>query len=179
VAIDAHNNKSCHLGFGKSITRSNLSKANENCDSRIFEEYAYYLIDVARQKRSNNDFEIKGKVYAFDSITIDLCLSVFWWVPPFAMDVIPYEEGDYYIFDRGYVDYASKDYPKKLRKVAFYDKEMNRIFIYISNNFELSAEQIAMLYKNRWQIELFKWIKQHLKIQCFWGTTENAVRIQI
>jgi hypothetical protein len=79
VAVDAHNKKSYHLGFGKSVTRSNLSKANEKLDSRIFEEFAYYLIDVARQKRSNTDFAIKGKVYAFDSTTVDLCLSVFWW----------------------------------------------------------------------------------------------------
>ena len=79
VAIDAHNKKSYHLGFGKSVTRSNLSKANEKRDSKIFEDYAFYLIDIARKKRSNNDFEIKGKVYAFDSSTIDLCLNVFWW----------------------------------------------------------------------------------------------------
>mgnify|MGYP003790868075 FL=1 len=79
VAIEAHSRKSYHLGFGKSVTRSNLSKANENRDYRIFEEYAYYLIGVARQKLENNDFEIKGKVYAFDSTTVDLCLSVFWW----------------------------------------------------------------------------------------------------
>ena len=57
---------------------------------------------------------------------------------------------------------------------------MNRTFIFLTNNFELSAAQIALLYKNRWQIELFfKWIKQHLKIKSFWGTSENAVRIQI
>lgn len=262
VTIDAHKRKNYHLGFGKSVTRSNLSKANEKRDSRIFEEFAYYLINVARQKQTNNDFEIKGKIYAFDSTTIDLCLSVFWWakfrknksgikihtlldittqIPAFmhittasvndmnAMDVIPYEVGAYYIFDRGYVDYArlfkitqfesffvirskknlkfkvqiyhpideskgvlsdgtgflaglntSKHYPEKIRRVAFYDTEMNRTFIFLTNNFELTAEQIAMLYKNRWQIELFfKWIKQHLKIKSFWGTSENAVRIQI
>ena len=57
---------------------------------------------------------------------------------------------------------------------------MNRTFIFLTNNFELSAVQIALLYKNRWQIELFfKWIKQHLKIKSFWGTSPNAVRIQI
>ena len=262
VIIDAHKKKSYHLGFGKSVTRSNLSKANEQRDCRIFEEFTYYLINIARQKRSNSDFEIKGKVYAFDSTTIDLCLSVFWWakfrknkggikihtlldittqIPAFmhitnasvndmnAMDVIPYEVGAYYIFDRGYVDFTrlfkitqlesffvirskknlkfevetyhsvdeskgvlsdqtvfltglntSKHYPEKLRRVAFYDKELNRTLIFICNNFELTAEQIAMLYKNRWQIELFfKWIKQHLKIKAFWGTSENAVRIQI
>ncbi len=56
----------------KSVTRSNLSKANENRDYRVFEEFAYYLIGVTRQKLENNDFEIKGKVYAFDSTTVDL-----------------------------------------------------------------------------------------------------------
>ena len=262
VAIDAHSRKTYHLGFGKSVTRSNLAKANENRSSKIFEEYAYHLIAVARRKRANDNFEIKGNVYAFDSSTIDLCLSVFWWakfrkakggiklhtlydittqIPAFihiteakvndvnAMDLIPYESESYYIFDRGYVDftrlhkitnhsayfviraksnlkfnrmysnkvdktkgvqcdqvgklsgfYVSKQYPDKLRRVKFYDEETKRTFIFLSNNFELSAVQIALLYKNRWQVELFfKWIKQHLKIKCFWGTSENAVRIQI
>jgi hypothetical protein len=262
VAIDAHGGKTYHLGFGKSVTRSNLAKANENRDSKLFEEYAYHLIDVARKKRANDNFEIKGKVYAFDSSTIDLCLSVFWWakfrktkggiklhtlydittqIPAFihitsasvndmnAMDFIQYEPDAYYIFDRGYVDYSrlykitshsayfviraksnlkfermysnkidkttgvgcdqigkltgfyvSKQYPEKLRRIKFFDKESGRIFIFLTNNMELTAEQVAMLYKNRWQIELFfKWIKQHLKIKSFWGTSENAVRIQI
>ena len=67
-----------------------------------------------------------------------------------------------------------------MRRVFFYDIEMDRTFVFLTNNFELSPEQIALLYKNRWQIELFfKWIKQHLKIKSFWGTTENAVRVQI
>ena len=262
VAIDAHSRKTYHLGFGKSVTRSNLAKANENRSSKIFEEYAYHLIAVARRKRANDNFEIKGKVYAFDSSTIDLCLNVFWWakfrkakggiklhtlfdittqIPAFihiteakvndvnAMDLIPYESDSYYIFDRGYVDftrlhkitnhsayfviraksnlkfnrmysnkvdkttgvqcdqvgklsgfYVSKQYPDKLRRVKFYDEETKRIFVFLTNNFELSAVHIALLYKNRWQVELFfKWIKQHLKIKCFWGTSENAVRIQI
>ena len=262
VSLDAHSQKSYHLGFGKSVTRSNLAKANESRDYRVFEELAYYLIDIARKKLSNDDFEVKGKVYAFDSTTIDLCLNVFWWakfrktkggikihtlydittqIPAFvhitdakvhdvrAMDLIPYESGAYYIFARGYVDYErlyritqlgsyfvirskkgmqfecsehknvdistgvlsdqvgslvgfynSKQYPEKLRKVVFYDVEMDRTFVYITNNLELPSEQIALLYKNRWQIELFfKWIKQHLKIKSFWGTSENAVRIQI
>jgi transposase len=262
VAIEAHSRKTYHPGFGKSVTRSNLAKANENRSSKIFEEYAYHLIAVARRKRANDNFVIKGKVYAFDSSTIDLCLNVFWWakfrkakggiklhtlydittqIPAFihittaevndvnAMDVIPYESEAYYIFDRGYVDYtrlhkitnhsayfviraksnlnfdrmysmkvdkttgvecdqigklagfyATKKYPDKLRRVKFYDKETKRTFVFLTNNFELSAEQIALLYKNRWQVELFfKWIKQHLKIKCFWGTSENAVRIQI
>jgi len=262
VAIEAHSRKTYHLGFGKSVTRSNLSKANESRNSKIFEDFAYYLIETARNKLKNESFEIKGKVYAFDSSTIDLCLNVFWWakfrkakggiklhtlydittqIPAFmhitaatvndvnAMDYIPYESYAYYIFDRGYVDYtrlhriallsayfvvraksnlqfkriysqrvdkstgvqsdqigkltgfyASKDYPGKLRKVKYYDNEMNRTFVFLTNNMSLSAQEIALLYKNRWQVELFfKWIKQHLKIKSFWGNSENAVRIQI
>jgi len=262
VTIEAHKKKIYHLGFGKSVTRSNLSKANESRNSKVFEEFAYYLIDVARNKLKNETFEIKGKVYAFDSSTIDLCLNVFWWakfrkakggiklhtlydittqIPAFihitaatvndvnAMDYIPYESNAYYIFDRGYVDYArlykitllsayfvvraksnlqfkriysqktdkstgvqsdqigiltgfyvSKDYSSKLRKVKYYDSEMNRTFVFLTNNMSLKAQEIAFLYKNRWQVELFfKWIKQHLKIKTFWGNPENAVRIQI
>jgi hypothetical protein len=262
VAIEAHSKKTYHLGFGKSVTRSNLSKANENRNAKIFEEFAYYLIDIARNKLSNENFEIKGKAYAFDSTTIDLCLNVFWWakfrrakggiklhtlydittqIPAFihitaatvndvnAMDMIPYETDAYYIFDRGYVDYSrlykitlvsayfvvraktnlqfkriyslevdkstgvqcdqigkltgfyvSKAYPDKLRKVKYYDSEMNRTFVFLTNNMFLTSQEIALLYKNRWQVELFfKWIKQHLKVKSFWGTTENAVRIQI
>ena len=262
IAIEAHSRKKYHLGFGESVTRSNFAKANENRNSKIFEEFAYHLIDIARKKRANDNFEIKGKIYAFDSSTIDLCLNVFWWakfrkakggiklhtlydittqIPAFihittasvndmnAMDLISYETGAYYIFDRGYVDftrlykitnhsayfviraksnlkfermysnkvdkttgvqcdqigkltgfYVSNQYPDKLRRVKFYDKETKRTFVFLTNNMELSAEQIAMLYKYRWQVELFfKWIKQHLKIKSFWGNSENAVRIQI
>jgi hypothetical protein len=79
VAIEAHGKKTYHLGFGKNVTRSNLSKANESKNSKIFKEFAYHLIGIARKKRANEDFEIKGKIYAFDSTTIDLCLNVFWW----------------------------------------------------------------------------------------------------
>jgi len=262
VALNAHSNKSYHLGLGKNVTRSNLAKANETRNSKIFEEFAYHLIDVARRNRANDDFEIKGTIYAFDSSTIDLCLSVFWWakfrkakggiklhtlfdittqIPAFvhvtpatvndvnAMDYLNYEQSAYYIFDRGYVDYTrlfkitqhsaffviraksnlqfnrmysqkidkssgvlcdqigklkgfyiSKRYPDKLRRVKFHDQQTNRTFIYLTNNFDITSAQVALLYKNRWQIELFfKWIKQHLKIKSFWGTSQNAVLIQI
>lgn len=262
IIINAHSSKTYHLGFGKSISKSNLSKANTKRNSKIFEEFAYYLIDIAQKKRSNDNFEIKGKIYAFDSSTIDLCLSVFWWakfrktkagiklhtlydittkIPVFihiteatihdvnAMDVIPYEVDAYYVFDRGYIDYKrlfkitklssffviraksnlkfrriyskkvnkvngvktdqigkltgfyiSQDYPKKIRKIKYYDSESKRTFIFLTNNMDLTSEQVALLYKNRWQVELFfKWIKQHLKVKSFWGTSENAVRLQI
>jgi hypothetical protein len=262
TTVKAHSSKSYHLGFGKSVTRSNFAKANEKRNSLIFEEFAYHLINIARTKCANGNFTIKGKVFAFDSSTIDLCLNIFWWakfrknkagikmhtlfdivtqIPTFihitpatvndvnAMDVIPYESYAYYIFDRGYVDfvrlfeinrlsayfviraksnlkfkrmysnqcdksigvrcdqigkltgfYTSKDYPEKLRRVKYYDQETKRTFVYLTNNMDITADQVAMLYKNRWQIELFfKWIKQHLKVKAFWGISENAVKIQV
>ena len=76
--------------------------------------------------------------------------------------------------------YANKKYPEKLRRVKYYDAEINITFEFVSNDFSVAALQIAQLYKQRWQIELFfKWIKQHLKVKSFWGYSENAVKIQI
>ncbi len=73
-----------------------------------------------------------------------------------------------------------KRYPVLLRRVGYYSVEHKRTFTYLTNNFGISAKYVALLYKNRWQVELFfKWIKQHLNIKSFWGVTENAVRIQI
>ena len=75
---------------------------------------------------------------------------------------------------------TQKGYPKHLRLIRFYDEEQVREFMFLTNAMELTAQQVANLYKSRWQIEMFfKWLKQHLKIKKFWGTTENAVRIQI
>ena len=261
VALEAHWRKLYHLGMGKSVTRSNLSKANELRDYRIFEDFAYHLVAEARSKSTEKIFGFDGQVYAFDSTTIDLCLEVFEWakfrkhkggikihtlydieaqVPAFfhittasindikALPEIPYEKGAYYIFDRGYNDFSnlfkteqieatfvvrakknlkfkqtswkrrlpknvlsdsaiefavyksSKDYPIPLRRVVYYDEEQGRTFVFLTNNFVLPAPMIAELYHNRWSIELFfKWLKQHLKIKKFWGTSENAVRIQI
>lgn len=76
--------------------------------------------------------------------------------------------------------YARKHYPEKLRRIKYYDAETDRYYVYLTNNFKIDAKKIADLYKNRWQIELFfKWIKQHLKIEVFWGYSENAVKTQI
>lgn len=261
VSIEAHWKKSYHLGLGKSVTRSNLAKANEQRDYRIFEEYAYHLVEQARRKSTEKVFGFDGRVYAFDSTTIDLCLEVFGWakfrrkkggikvhtlydieaqVPAFfhitpastndikAMPEIPYEKGAYYIFDRGYNDFSNlfkidrieatfvvrakrnlqfrqiswkrrlsrnvlsdstiefvvyksyKDYPIPLRRVVYFDQAQSREFVFLTNNFDLPALTIAELYRNRWKVELFfKWLKQHLKIKKFWGTSENAVRVQI
>lgn len=261
VALNAHQEKCYHLGVGKHVTRSNLAKANENRDYRIFEDFAFYMISEARKKRVNDIFKLNGNVYAFDSTTIDLCLKLFPWanfrthkggikihtlydvetqVPAFvhiteakindvrAMDVITYESGSFYVFDRAYNDYhrlykihmmdsffvvraktnikarvlkwkrrlpknilsdceieltgfyTQKSYPETIRLVRFWDEEDEREFVYLTNAKHIPALQVAELYKNRWQVELFfKWLKQHLKIKKFWGTSQNAVKIQV
>lgn len=261
IALQAHRDKLYHLGIGKNVTRSNLSKANEQRDYRIFEDFAYYMIAEARNKRADRTFGFDGHIYAFDSTTIDLCLSLFEWakfrrkkggikvhtlfdveagIPTFAcitearvndinaMDEIPYETGSYYIFDRGYNDYSrlyainklgatfivrakknalykrlswkrrlennvlsdsgirfagyykKDDYPEPLRLIKYWDEENQREFTFLTNNFDLTALQVAELYHQRWQIELFfKWLKQHLKIKHFYGTSLNAVKIQV
>ena len=76
--------------------------------------------------------------------------------------------------------YVSKLYPAHFRRIKYYDKELDRTFVFLTNNFQVDAVQIALLYKYRWQIELFfKWIKQHLRIKVFWGESANAVKTQI
>ena len=76
--------------------------------------------------------------------------------------------------------YAAIHYPKKIRRIKFYDQESGKTFVFLTNNFHLSANEVAKLYKHRWKIELFfKWIKQHLKIKSFWGQSENAVKTQV
>ena len=76
--------------------------------------------------------------------------------------------------------YISKDYPEYLRRVRFKDPESGKTLVFLTNNTSLPALTIAALYKNRWQVELFfKWIKQHLRIKRFLGTSENAVKTQI
>jgi len=265
LTINAHPQKTYHLGFSKSVSKANLAKANENRDWHIYQDFAFYLIGEARKicsQDQTNAFSFANPIYAFDSTIIDLCLSVFWWasfrktkgaikihtqydirssIPVLVevtaasvhdvhgMDMMSYEKGSYYIFDRGYMDfkrlyvihrsesffivrsknnlkskrvysspvdkscgilldqivllktfYPRKGYPEKIRKIRFYDVEQNRSFIFLTNNTDLEATEIANLYKQRWQIELFfKWIKQHLKIKSFWGTSMNAVKTQV
>ena len=73
-----------------------------------------------------------------------------------------------------------KQYSSPMRRITFYDKEGNRTFVFYTNNSILSAEDIALAYKYRWRVELFfKWMKQHLHVKEFYGTTENAVKIQL
>lgn len=149
VALQAHQEKWYHLGLGKSVTRSNLSKANENRDYHIFEDFAYYMVEQARTK------PIK-------------------WRRRMPKNVLSDSEGILTVYK------SSKDYPIKIRKVEYWDEEQNRQFVFLTNAFDLTALQVALLYKNRWQVEFFfKWLKQHLKIKKFWRTSENAVRIQV
>jgi len=76
--------------------------------------------------------------------------------------------------------YAAKDYPDKLRRVRYFDAQLNKRLVFLTNQFDVPALTIAQLYKSRWQVELFfKWIKQHLRIKAFYGTSENAVKTQI
>ena len=80
VALEAHQSKCFHLGLGrKPIAKTTLATANQNRDYRIFEEFAFYMMEQARRNRAADIFKLGGKVYAFDSTTIPLCLSVFWW----------------------------------------------------------------------------------------------------
>jgi hypothetical protein len=75
---------------------------------------------------------------------------------------------------------SSEYYPERLRRIHYVDTELNKRFFFLTNNFNLSALTIARLYKLRWQVELFfKWIKQHLRIKAFYGTTPNAVKTQV
>lgn len=76
--------------------------------------------------------------------------------------------------------YSKKDYPDKLRRVKFFDAEKGRSFVFLTNQFMLPAHTIAELYRYRWRVEIFfKWIKQHLRIKSFYGTSQNAVKTQI
>jgi hypothetical protein len=75
---------------------------------------------------------------------------------------------------------SAKDYPVVLRKVRYFDRETGKSFVFLTNHFQLEAIDITLIYKSRWQIELFfKWIKQHLRIKAFYGTSPNAVKVQI
>ncbi len=253
-----------HAGFRGRISRSTLADANRVHDWRSYADFAQVLIRRARQLYAREPLavELEETVYALDSTTIDLCLSLFPWapfrrrkgavklhtlldlrgsIPCFvhishgkihdvnALDYLPLEPGAFYVMDRGYVDFrrlhrftqasaffvtrgkrnldctrrarrpvdkttglrsdqtivlagpkSSRLYPDPLRRIAFYDAENERRFVFLTNNFALPALTIARLYKCRWQVELFfKWIKQHLRIKAFYGTTENAVKTQV
>jgi hypothetical protein len=253
-----------HMGIRGGISRTTLAKANENRDWRIYADFAQVLIRTARDLYVNDPFavELDHTVYALDSTTIDLCLSLFPWarfrkrkaavklhtlldlrgnIPSFIkitdgkrhdvriLDELIPEPGSYYVMDRGYLDFerlhafslrlaffvtraktnlryrrvdskpinkttgvradqtivltginTAEHYPDKLRRVRFFDVENKKKLVFLTNDFSLPPESIALLYKQRWQVELFfRWIKQHLRIKAFFGTSENAVKTQV
>ena len=246
------------------MARNTLANANAVRDWRIYADFAQSLIGIARKLYAEEPFgvDLKEAVYALDTTTIDLCLSVFPWapfrstkaavklhtlldlrgnIPTFIhisdgkmhevniLDQLMLEPGAFYVMDRGFIDferlyrfhesgsffvirsksnlraqrryshpvdrttglicdqtviltgfYAKKDFETPLRRIRFKDPKTEKTLIFITNNFALPAFTITELYRCRWQVELFfKWIKQHLRIKAFFGTSENAVKYQI
>lgn len=265
VCLNAQPNKLYQMGIKGNVTRTNIAHANWKRDWRIYAEFAQVLISLARKLYQDDPefiVDLDSTVYALDSTTIDLCLSLFPWakfrkskgaiklhtlldihgsIPVFIeitsglvhdvniLDVLIPEPGSFYIMDRAYLDYqrlyrikenlgyfiihakknmnfyrtqskkvdkstglrcdqtihlrgykTRKFYPDKLRRVKYHDRETDKILVFLTNNFDISALTVAELYRNRWRVELFfKWIKQHLKIKSFFGTSPNAVKTQI
>ena len=264
ACLRAQSSKLYHLGFRSTIARNTLANANAVRDWRIYAEFAQHLIGIARGIYADDPMapELDETVYALDSTTIDLCLSVFPWapfrstkaavklhtlldlrgnIPSFIfisdgkmhdvniLDQLVPEAGAFYVMDRGYVDferlarlddagsffvtraksnlkarrrysrsvdrstglvcdqtvvltgfYSRQGFNRPLRRIKFNDPQTGKRLVFLTNNFALDALTIAKLYKCRWQVELFfKWIKQHLRIKAFFGTSENAVKSQI
>ena len=158
VALEAHQSKCYHLGMGRNpIAKTTFATANQNREYRIFEDFAFFMMEQARiRAKKNLQYKCtKWKCRLPKNVLADSVIEL--------TDVN-----------------TRKKYPERLRLVRFHDDEQDRDFAFLTNAFNLNSLEIANLYKNRWQIELFfKWLKQHLKIKKFWGTAENAVRIQI
>jgi transposase len=264
TCLNSHREKLYHVGFRGSVSRSTLADANERRDWRIFQDFGQVLIRQAQQLYQDEPFvlELNQPLYAFDSTTIDLCLTLFPWaefrrtkaavkmhtlidlrgaIPTYVtvttgkvhdvrmLDALPVTEDAIYTMDRAYIDFSrlhalhrqgaffvvrakdnlrfrrlysapkdkdsgiradqtialvtcksKNDYPEKLRRVSYVDKERGKQLVFLTNNFSISALTIAEIYKQRWQVELFfKWVKQHLRIKSFYGTSINAVKSQI
>ena len=262
--LAAQTQKLYHMGLRQPVRRSTLADANESRDWRIYAEFAQRLITRARKLYASDSLgvELDNTVYALDSTTIDLCLSVFPWavfrkakaavkmhtlldlrgaIPSFihvsdgrfhdvnVLDLLLPEPGAFYVMDRGYLDFerlyrldqagsffvtrakrnldarrlysapvdrstglicdqtialngylSSQHYPAYLRRVRYRDPETGKGLVFLTNHTLSPAMTICLLYKSRWQVELFfKWIKQHLRIKRFYGTSENAVKTQI
>jgi len=266
TGLIASGNRWYHLGL-ETAAKSTLARANEKRPYQIYESLFYEVLKKCGNLGSGTaSFSFKNDLYALDSTTIDLCLSIFPWAkfrtekgaiklhtlfnvrsqiptlviitegrtndikPAHLIDFSLFPKGTIFVFDRGYNDYsllrkiknaghhfvirmkkgahifrilgseravhgkgvladetvafaleeAQKSYPDDLRLVTYYDDEHNETYQFLTDEFRLSALKIALVYKNRWQIELFfKWIKQHLQIKTFLGTSKNAVLTQI
>ncbi len=264
LSLRSHAEKLYHAGFRGQISRSTLSDANYLRSSKIFSDLAIKLVGRARPMYADDifDSDLKQNIYAFDSTTIDLCLSLFPWadfretkaavklhtlldlrgeIPVFIgitdgkttdnkmLDELILEAGAFYAIDRGYLDLkrlcriqeanaffvirsksnlkltrikslpvekdsnvcsdkivrfkhakSFSDFPHCLRRIRIFDEEQNRFLVFLTNNLNLPAKTIALIYKHRWAIEtFFKWIKQNLRVKHFFGNSRNAVETQI
>jgi len=246
------------------VAHSTLAEANSTRDWRIYADLAQGLIRRARKLYAQEPLglELDQSIYALDSTTIDLCLSLFPWarfrstkaaiklhplldvrgpIPTMItisegkqadvriLDELILEPGAFYVMDRGDVDFdrlyrfvlasaffvtrtkagiqlnrlesrpvdrttglrsdhivwlthprSVAHYPDRLRRVSYRDPEEGKVLVFLTNNFDLPALVIALLYKLRWRVELFfKWIKQNLRIRHFFGNGDNAVKTQV
>ena len=144
-------------------------------DQLIFEPGAFYIID-----RGYLDFNRLYAIHQASAFYVIRAKSNFRFKRLYSrpVDKSTGVQSDQIIVLEGF--YSHKAYPDKLRRIRYFDAEQNKRLIFLTNNFMLSALTITELFRCRWQIELFfKWIKQHLRIKAFYGTTENAVKTQI
>lgn len=264
LCLKAHQNNLYHLGIRQNVVHSTLSRANDNRDYRIFQDFGYYLINQVRPlftKEKVPLVDLENAILALDSTSISVSINLAVWasgkysrgavkmhtlldlrgsIPTFihisdgtwhdsnAMDYIQFEPNAIYTMDKAYVDLvalsqmdsigayfvtrakarmqyhiiesvestddgvladqmvmltgpkSSRLYPKPLRMIQYRDAETNEELTFISNNVDISALDIANIYRNRWQIEVFfKWIKQNMTVKRMWGYSENAVRIHL
>lgn len=144
-------------------------------DDLLFEAGAIYVFD-----RAYVDFARLYRIHQSRAFFLSRAKSNFVFKRLYSqpVDKSTGVRADQIIMATGF--YTLKDYPEKLRRIRYFDTATKKRLVFLTNNFELSAITIAHLYKCRWQVELFfKWIKQHLRIKAFYGTTENAVKTQI
>jgi hypothetical protein len=189
-----------HMGFRGKISRSTLADANESRDWRIYADFAQVLISIARCLYDVNILDQlipeAGSFYVMDRGYVDF-ERLYLFTLCSAFFVVRSKEN--ILLQRRYshpVDKSSgvrsdqtvilttmesaKVYPDALRRVTYFDVENQRRLKFLTNNFFLPALTIAQIYKSRWRVELFfKFIKQHLRIKSFYGTSENAVKTQI
>lgn len=264
ACLNANPDALYHLGFREPVAKSTLADANERRDWRLWQALAMGLVRKARSLYVGEDLglDLENTVYALDSSTIDLSMTLFPWatfrstksaikihtqldlrgpipvcvfVSPASLhdvnwlDNLRFEAGAIYLFDKGYTDFqrlyriatsgaffvtrakdnlrfarqasrpvdkttglrsdhlgkfalpkARKDFPLPLRRIRYFDEKQQKFLVFLTNHMEMSAQTVAMLYKKRWDIELFfKWLKGNLRLKHYFGTSPNAVKTQI
>ena len=266
LCLEAHKSILYHLGFGKTVDSTSLSRANERRSWKIYEEFGHVLIGIVRPLYYYDnvpDVPLHNDVLALDSTTISVSIKLCAWalgkysrgavkmhtvmdlrgsIPVFIhvtdgrchdrnlLDLIDPVPLAFYVMDKAYIDFTSlakfnaagsffvtrakdnmryeveernynidesygllgdctvrltgvktaKLYPKPLRLVEYCDPDSEEKLRFITNNFDISALEVANIYRNRWQIEVFfKWVKQNIVIKTLWGYSENAVKTHL